>query len=371
MAGNSSSRIVSLDGIRAVAAGIVFASHNGLEAVIPGGFGVSIFFFLSGYLISTLLRVEYEQTGSIDLRNFYLRRVFRIFPPLYIALFLYAVPPIGHLAPATTVASIATQVGQMTNYLMAFAPQRLIPMTAATWSLAVEEHFYLLFPLALRWMLRRFDYRRITLALLAACTAVLGWRCLLVYAFGVGADYIYVATDTRVDSLLFGCVLAFGLNPTLDAASDRFSPRFWAVAVGLSAVALLFSLLERNPQFRDTFRYSLQGIGLFAIFFAAVRYHRWVIFRWLEWSWVRGLGVISYTFYLLHEKCLQLIAHWLDPGPLVKALAGFVLTVAVSTAIYYSVERPFAKLRRRLHRESAASSPRPVQSEKKLADSAI
>src|SRR5690606_21527322 len=81
--GNGAFRIASLDGIRGIAALIVFVAHAGLGHIVPGGFGVTIFFFLSGYLITTLLCVEFEKTGSISLKHFYLRRVYRIFPPLY------------------------------------------------------------------------------------------------------------------------------------------------------------------------------------------------------------------------------------------------------------------------------------------------
>jgi len=91
--------IPSLDGIRAVSFMIVFLSHAGLERLVPGGFGVTVFFFLSGYLITTLLRMEAERTGSIDLRGFYLRRVFRIFPPFYLFLALFAVLHIVHVSP--------------------------------------------------------------------------------------------------------------------------------------------------------------------------------------------------------------------------------------------------------------------------------
>jgi peptidoglycan/LPS O-acetylase OafA/YrhL len=78
--------IASLDGIRAAAVTLVFVSHAGLNDKVPGNFGVTAFFFLSGYLITTLLRLEHEQSGAISFRAFYLRRVLRIFPPFYLAL---------------------------------------------------------------------------------------------------------------------------------------------------------------------------------------------------------------------------------------------------------------------------------------------
>ncbi|MBK6583475.1 MAG: acyltransferase [Gammaproteobacteria bacterium] len=80
--------IASLDGIRALAVMLVFVAHAGFSHIVPGGFGVTIFFFLSGYLITTLMRVEQESTGRIRYKNFYLRRIYRIFPPLYVVLII-------------------------------------------------------------------------------------------------------------------------------------------------------------------------------------------------------------------------------------------------------------------------------------------
>src|ERR1017187_1002760 len=81
-----STHIPSLDGLRAIAIALVFLSHAGLRDVVPGTFGVTVFFFLSGYLITTLLRREWARAGRIRFRQFYLRRAVRIFPPLYLSL---------------------------------------------------------------------------------------------------------------------------------------------------------------------------------------------------------------------------------------------------------------------------------------------
>src|ERR1051326_8050510 len=83
---SNSLQIPSLDGIRALAVLLVFAAHAGLNERVPGNFGVTVFFFLSGYLITTLLRLEWERTGGISLKAFYLRRVLRILPPMYLVL---------------------------------------------------------------------------------------------------------------------------------------------------------------------------------------------------------------------------------------------------------------------------------------------
>src|SRR5262249_39885440 len=112
--------IPSLDGIRACSVMVVFAAHAGLRGLIPGDFGVTVFFFLSGHVITTLLRMEHEQTGVISFRSFYLRRVLRIFPPFYLVLvvatLLTAVKvltaPGLHLRPD----ALAAQALYMTNY---------------------------------------------------------------------------------------------------------------------------------------------------------------------------------------------------------------------------------------------------------------
>src|ERR1700733_3228445 len=87
----SAFHIPSLDGIRAASFLIVFAAHAGLADLVPGGFGVTVFFFLSGYLITTLLRMEWQQSGTVSLKQFSLRRVLRILPPFYFTLLLATV----------------------------------------------------------------------------------------------------------------------------------------------------------------------------------------------------------------------------------------------------------------------------------------
>lgn len=93
--------IPSLDGLRAVAILLVFVAHAGLDHIVPGGFGVTIFFFLSGYLITTLLRREFDRFGSIDLWQFYLRRVLRIWPAFYLVLLCGAALTLLHVLPGT------------------------------------------------------------------------------------------------------------------------------------------------------------------------------------------------------------------------------------------------------------------------------
>jgi peptidoglycan/LPS O-acetylase OafA/YrhL len=345
---NSGLHIPSLDGIRAIAALTVFVSHAGWPDLIPGGFGVTVFFFLSGFLITTLLRQEYEQTGGISLSKFYLRRVCRIIPPLYIVLLLLLV--FGREDVHPTLAAIAAQFAQLTNYyVIVSGSAHLISDSVPTWSLAVEEHFYLLFPLLLIALLRVSSYRKIALVLSLLCAAVLAWRCWLIFGLKVGYDYTYYATDSRFDSLLYGCVMAIGLNPVLDRKLMRVNNWGWIIVLALSAGLLALSFLYRSEPFRATLRYSVQGVALLPIFFTAIRKHTWPLYRWLETWPLRFLGLISYTFYLVHLRCLGLVSRYFHGSQVVHALLGFALAVAVSSAMYFLIERHLAELRRRLH----------------------
>src|SRR5262245_34585181 len=143
--------IQSLDGIRAYSFLLVFFAHAGLDNYIPGGFGVTVFFFLSGYLITTLLRLEWEQHGSISFRDFYLRRALRILPPFYIVLsaaaLLAVVGIVGVVNAPLRATPILAQALHVSNYWIIANTTNDLPVgTGVYWSLAVEEHFYLVFP---------------------------------------------------------------------------------------------------------------------------------------------------------------------------------------------------------------------------------
>src|SRR6185369_5403236 len=181
--------IPSLDGLRAVAILIVFSSHAGLDKLVPGGFGVTLFFFLSGYLITTLLRREFESTGGISLSEFYIRRIFRIWPPFYFVLLVgFAVTAAGLYHTRLEPSPVLAQIAHFANYYVVDygkeypAPPGVTPGSWLLWSLAVEEHFYLLFPLLYLSLLKRgvAPLRQMQI-FIGLCVGVLAWRCVLVY----------------------------------------------------------------------------------------------------------------------------------------------------------------------------------------------
>lgn len=351
---------------------LVFAAHAGLHDVVPGGFGVTVFFFLSGYLITTLLRLEHDSHGTISFSQFYLRRALRILPPFYIVLVAAALAAAaGIVSGGVHPHALAAQALYYANYWIVGHGYGGLPSgTGVYWSLAVEEHFYVLFP-ALYFLLRRFlPTKRQAMVLLGLTGLVLAWRVVLVYGLHVDADRTYLASDTRVDSILFGCALALYGNPAIDGPS-RISAAAWKWGLlPASLLVLLFTFVYRDPGFRQTFRYTLQGIALAPLFVVAMRYPDFGPFRLLNLKAVSFVGVLSYSLYLVHHVLLDAIG---GQPSLLRAVLALSASLAVSYAIYVLVEKPCARLRRKLSkvvaREPVPSpsrnpipSPAPVRS---------
>ena len=351
--------IPSLDGIRALSVALVFAAHAGLNERVPGNFGVTVFFFLSGFLITTLMRMEFGRTGGVSLKAFYLRRALRILPPMYLVLGGATLLTLaGGLDGSIRLDTWLPQALHLSNYEIVLNGwwDGRAPGTWILWSLAVEEHFYLFFPVVYLLLLRFVPQRgRQVLVLLTACAVVLAWRLVLVFLLHADKDRTYVATDTRVDSILFGCALAVFGNPVLD--KTRISDQTWKyVLLPLGLIGLLISFLMRNESFQETFRYSLQGVALVPLFVAAIRFPGWTVFRFLNLGPVKFVGVLSYSIYLLHPTTLFAVEEWTPWNPFVKALIGVSITLLLAYLIYKFVERPCAKLRRRLSRVNAPAA---------------
>ncbi|WP_198355502.1 acyltransferase family protein [Sphingomonas sp. MA1305] len=337
--GMSVSRIPGIDGLRALAILIVMVSHAGLGRFIPGGFGVTIFFFLSGYLITTLLRIEYGRNGRINLPAFYMRRVLRILPPLYLTLALVvALALIGIINVAVTPVNLALDTLFLTNYagVLGLPSSTPIPL----WSLDVEEHFYLLFPACFA-ALALWRGSRIARMLGAICLLTLLVR-IATFAI-IGEGEIYYWSHTRIDSIIFGAVLAVWQNPMLD--EEAWRPRPMHVAAALLVIALTLAI--RAPAFRETIRYTLQGAALFVLFSAAIQ-ARGIVARLLDQRWLRIVALLSYTLYLVHMPMLvatRSLGLWSVP-------TAYLLAFAWAAAMYVFIERPLARRRQRSLRKA-------------------
>ncbi len=342
------SYIPSLDGIRAVSILIVFAAHAGVSPLIPGGFGVTVFFFLSGYLITTLLCREYDRYGAISLRAFYARRVLRLTPPLLVTLAATAAAAwFGLVDGSFEPDVVASQIFFYFNYYWIYGNHlEGYAGLSILWSLSVEEHFYLIWPLLFIAIARGRIGTHHVLALLAL---ILAWRCVRVLVFGAPEWTIYISTDTRFDSLLYGCLLALMAH---NGAAERIFPagraRWLLMAAALAVIFATF--LVRDETFRSTLRYSLQGIALMPLFHYAVTRPQEPVFRPLNWAPVRRIGVYSYTLYLVHLVVILAMEHvGMDiSNRLVFVPVAAAISLAYAAAVFEFVERPLAPLRKRI-----------------------
>lgn len=339
--------IPALDGMRAIAFFFVFVAHAQPFKVLPGGFGVTVFFFLSGYLITSLLRDEARKTGTISLKGFYLRRVLRIFPPCYLTVIIVSVlAGAGILYNRENYASLVSAFLYFSNYWNILGWGNLPAGLGILWSLAVEEHYYLLFPLLFAWFLRRsLGRNRQAAVLISLCLAALAWRCYRSFVMHSSWENIYEGTDTRFDSILAGCVLAIVANPRLGDRVEWLRKHAAALACGGAAIILL-CFAYRDPFFRDTFRYTLLEIGLMPIFFFVTLPRRTFLVRCLEWRGLRHLGQISYSMYLIHHTLFHHFYHYYRPSMLL-ALGILLLTVGYGQAMRMLVELPMQQMRTR------------------------
>ena len=350
--------IPSLDGVRAVAVALVFFAHSGLENIIPGGLGVTLFFVLSGYLITTLMRIEHASNGGVSYRHFYLRRLLRLMPPLLIVVAVAGLlSTLSIIGGHFTLGGLLSALFYVGNYFVIAQDYQGMPAgIGVVWSLAIEEHYYLFYP-PLAVLLLRLGRVGISVTVLSLlCLAVLAWRYWLVF-LGAPEAYLSMATDTRVDAILIGCLMALRLNPWLDPVPASMARYDWII-VAASVAVLAATLLYRDEVFRLTARYTLQSLAIAPLIYLAVaRADTWP-FRWLNAGPLMYIGTVSYTIYLTHHVILLGLArHWPGLDWIWLTLAAAVLTLVVAELMRRWVEQPCARLRKRLHPKTRLHKP--------------
>ena len=345
--------IPGLDGLRAISILLVMISHSGLQSIVPGVFGVTIFFFISGFLITWLLIEEHRTTDGISIKRFYLRRVLRLYPPLLI--YVVAMSAIWAIRGfSLDYIGLLGALFYFANYLYAISPEHVAVYGAHLWSLSVEEHFYLFFPLLFALGIGR---NKTALGVLIAAALVI--RLVETY-LGASETYTSVATECRYDSILAGCITAILVN-------DRGAGRLVELIVHPATVvialcAILSTFVIRDSIFRQTIRFTIQNIALVPIVVSAVFTPRYLAVKTvLNWKPVAWIGVLSYSLYLWHYALFDLAKTVLGGAPAtIQYGAGWLLAFCVAVAIYFLVERPMFKLRKmvgsRAH-ENIAGSP--------------
>lgn len=214
------------------------------------------------------------------------------------------------------------------------------------WSLAVEEHFYFFYPLLVAWLLP--DRRRLMRAIVLLCLCALGVRLFMAHAFpAIAVDYNGKATETRIDSILYGAVAAL---LWWTAGTRAWLQRNRAPLLAGGVALLLISFLWRDPIMRETIRYSLQGLSLIPLVLG-VTVAGWLPHgtALLESAPLRWVGRHSYSFYLWHLLAFEIAERFLlKTWGVVPAYAvGWGIAFAFAILSYRWVETPFFALRKR------------------------
>ena len=299
------------------------------------------FFVLSGFLITHLLVVEHARTGHISKPAFFAKRCLRIFPAFYAFALVYTIFRfIGGLR--LHLWQVIAALTYTNDYYLALSHDVGNSM-AHTWSLAVEEQFYLLWP----FLFSRFANRQRLLMRLVAATIGLIWlyRALLSLS-GVRIDYIYFAFDTRADALAVGCLTALAIHNGCRFRLLVKSPK--AMFLLLSCIPLMY--LAGNMKFGRVDVNAIAINALLPLLCAAfiihsISYGNHTFYRGLN-TWVAYyLGVLSYSIYLYHPIVIRLMA---SASPSLRPVLVCFGSIAVASASYFLIERPFLRLRHRL-----------------------
>jgi peptidoglycan/LPS O-acetylase OafA/YrhL len=337
--------------MRALSIAVVVASHFWVNGPVPGGFGVTVFFFISGFLITRLLLAEFNADGHISIGRFYVRRFLRLYPALFVLIVGLSALYFAMYGQVDFLEMIAALFYFM-NYYVLVHPDVQMPIRML-WSLAIEEHYYFIFPLLFTLLAPR-PWRFIGILAVVA-VVVLAWRLVLVFLIGIdlnpvaapGLPYTYIATDCRLDSILWGALLAL---LTQTEAGLRFVRSLinWPVFLIASAI-LLAAFLPRSLAFQETWRYSIQGVTLFPMVACCVHGGQFgILRRVLENGPMVWIGKISYSIYLWHFGIVRLV-HWRFPelNLIEQVLIGLPVIFLASALSYYFVEQPVLALRRR------------------------
>jgi peptidoglycan/LPS O-acetylase OafA/YrhL len=340
--------VPSLNGWRAVAVLLVIGAHShtmllnsdttagNMLAIVAshGGIGVDIFFAVSGFLICTLLLHEKERTGAINLASFYIRRVFRIIPPMWVYLATVVVLKLYGILDFVSSFDITSAALFFKNYTQ--GPHWY---TDHFWSLAIEEHFYLFVP----FLLAVLSWKRslqATLVIVVICASVRAVEYKLL------TSTLESATETRIDAIMYGAIAAL--------LCDRFSRQIKSYLTLTTVLFVLCTVLIGCALFSELpIRRTLIALAIPVPIVFTVLNPTHILGRWLELKPVQSIGKISYSLYIWQ---MMFLVPAYRPMPLIQSFpAAFILTFSCAIASYLLVERPCIRFGHSLASRSLAT----------------
>jgi peptidoglycan/LPS O-acetylase OafA/YrhL len=358
---NGTARIPSLDGLRAISIAMVLLSHAAFSTpflekhpllvytIFNGNRGVSVFFVISGFLITSLLLKEDERTGRISLKNFYIRRVFRILPPFWVFLVVVVV-----LWKAGALETSWKHLGVAFVFLRDYIGGDW--WTGHSWSLSVEEQFYLLWPAALVLLGRRKSLWTALAIIVAAPAIRVLSHVMITGKLGSIENYMF---HMRVDSLMFGCALAMVYKSPKFAGITQRTLKWQGMLVALGFFLFVSGYLNQRFQayYMYTVGYTLESVSISYMLLYFVTKPESLGGRILNTKLLVHVGLISYSLYLWQELFLTNLVktsnHW-STMLLGKFPFSLVAAFLAAELSWQLIEKPALKIRRRFERANAS-----------------
>lgn len=370
-----------LNGMRGIAISCVLVFHIGHVVFqgnpmvgsylgLPQGYlGVDIFFVLSGFLITTLLLEEWENTLSMSLRRFYIRRALRLLPALSVFLLcaiFWSVWTRSTEESSRVLVSSLYAILYFANWASAFDLAEGAPILSHTWSLSIEEQFYLVWPLILLTMLH-FKLRRGQIICLTICGIIIvAIHRNLLALDGVPIARVYAGTDARADALLVGCLVSMLVTWRMLPVTKVACLVYGSLAF-ISLLVVEVYLTAHMPGNVGTpvavfnFGLTLFALSVGSIILLLMIKPPRIALKLLEATPLVWLGKVSYSLYLWHLFAAVLALELAPKSPHLAAVLTVAIGLALAAASYYVVERPFLKLKSRFSESFIDDCPvRPV-----------
>lgn len=350
----------SLDGLRTVAVGIVLCAHGGVPYFRSGGVGVDMFFVLSGFLITNILSGEWARNGGINFRNFYARRFLRLAPALFLTCAFVGVSKTwltGHF-PGT---DIALSLSYTANWALAIYGYTLTWLNHC-WSLAIEEQFYLIWPIVIVVLERSVRSPIAKVSILLALAVLLALRRAMMV--GIWTDErINFGLDTRMDTLIVGAALAYFFRCLPKGGlSDRVSKALGRVVAPVAFLGMfaVINIVTWYSPWMGWIGYVLVGGAAALVVMDLAGGRHSLLARPLATRPLVFVGKISYGLYLFHLPVYYIVEELMPTASLPVRLA---IKVSVSLVLAWGSFSLFEKRFLLMKSKFEAPARKPVQSD--------